>query len=196
MILGFTGTFGAGKGTVIEIIAREYGAPVFSLSDEIRAECKRLGIGLQRDNLLKVGNGMRKKRGGGYWAKKVAEKIKKKIKEREKALVCIDSIRAPEEVEELRRQFGKEFKLVAVDAPVEIRYQRVRKRARAGEHSMTFEEFKASEMREQSAKGGEASIRKTMGIADIFFDNIGNQASLQIKIGNLVPGLSNLTSPF
>ena len=53
MIFGFCGTLGSGKGTAIELLQKEYGAISFSLSDEIREECRSRGLGLERTNLSK-----------------------------------------------------------------------------------------------------------------------------------------------
>lgn len=176
-ILGFTGTFAAGKGTVIDILCEEYGAAKFSLSEEIRDECRREGLGVGRENLLMMGNGMRKKYGDGYWASRVAEHVRREYAG--EAIICVDSIRAPGEVEELRRQFGNEFRLVAVDAPVETRYGRIKARKRAGEEMLSLEQFKESEEREQSHRDGEANIKKTMELADVVIINSGTLPELK-----------------
>ena len=186
MILGFTGTFAAGKGTVIGILESDYKAKSYSLSDEVRAECKKRGLSNERKNLIFVGNDMRSRHGGGYFAKVVAEYVKEDHPDWKKRVICIDSIRAPEEVDELRKQFGDEFKLVAVDAPVEIRYERSKTRGRAKEQLLSFEEFVQSERKEQSKAQNEASIWRTMEKADIRIINDGNMPELKKKISELI----------
>jgi dephospho-CoA kinase len=181
MIFGFCGTLGSGKGTAIELLQREFKAASESLSDEIRQECKRRGLGLERPNLIEVGNEMRKKHGDGYWARKVAEKIKAQ-KEWQKKTFTVDSIRLPAEVEALSEEFGKGFILVSIDAPVELRYERIKARNRAGERALTLEQFKASEQREQSSISGEPNLAATMALADYEIVNDESRAELERKV--------------
>ena len=180
MIFGFCGTLGSGKGTAIELLQKEYGAISFSLSDEIREECRSRGLGLERTNLIVVGNDMRRKNGDGYWATRTAQKVK--AADGHKKAVTIDSIRLPAEVKALAEEFGDKFILISVDATVELRYERIKKRARAGEQLLSFEQFKASEEKEQSKAKGEPNLAATMAMADFEIVNDESRAALERKV--------------
>ena len=75
----------------------------------------------------------------------------------------IDSIRNPREVEFLRRQEG--FVLVAVDAPIEIRFARTRARGR-DESAATLEEFRAKEQLEMAGDETGQQLARCMAMAD------------------------------
>ncbi len=180
MIFGFTGTFASGKGTAIEFLAKKYGAQAYSLSDEVREECRTRGLSVERPNLVKVGNEMREMHGAGYFARKVADKIKEDAKY-PNSLFLVDSIRLPGEVEALREEFGGNFKLVAVDAPIEVRYERIKRRARAGEHLLSFAEFKKSEGIENSRTRWEQNISGAMAMADCTVVNDSTPRELEKK---------------
>ena len=181
MIFGFCGTIGSGKGTAIELLQKEFGAASFSLSDEIRHECKKRDLGLERTNLIDVGNQMRKKEGDGYWASRAATRVKM-MPGWQKRVTTIDSIRLPAEVEALVEQFGDKFVLISVDAPIELRYERIKARNRAGENKLTLEQFKASEEKEQSKVKGEPNLAATMALADFEIVNDESRAELEREV--------------
>jgi len=181
MIFGFCGTIGSGKGTAIELLQKEFGAANFSLSDEIRHECKKRDLGLERSNLITVGNEMRKKEGDGYWATRAAARVKA-MPGWQKRATTIDSIRLPAEVEALVEEFGDKFVLVSVDAPIDMRYGRIKTRNRAGESKLTFEQFKASEEKEQSKQKGEPNLAATMALADFEIVNDESRAELEREV--------------
>jgi len=169
-LIGLTGTNGAGKGEVAAVLAKK-GYASFSLSDEIREELRKNGKEPTRDNLIAQGNALRKRYGADILARRVMRKIKG-----EKAV--IDSIRTSEEVAFLRQQPG--FRLVAVDAPVELRYKRIRKRGRA-ESASTLAEFIAKENEEMAGEAGEQQLRRCFALADITIINNGTLAALRRK---------------
>jgi len=181
MIFGFCGTIGSGKGTAIELLQKEFGAAGFSLSDEIRHECKKRDLGLERTNLIAVGNEMRKKEGDGYWATRTAARVKM-MPGWQKRVTTIDSIRLPAEVEALVEEFGDKFVLISVDAPIEVRYERIKTRNRAGESKLSLEQFKASEEKEQSKQKGEPNLAATMALADFEVVNDESRAELEREV--------------
>jgi len=184
MIFGFCGTIGSGKGTAIELLQKDFGAASFSLSDEIRHECKKRDLGLERSNLIAVGNEMRKAHGDGYWADRTATRVKA-MPNWQKRSTTIDSIRLPAEVAALVEQFGDKFILISVDAPVELRYERIKKRARAGEQLLSLEQFKASEEKEQSKAKGEPNLAATMALADFEIVNDESRAELERQVRHI-----------
>ncbi len=173
-LIGLTGTNGAGKGEVAAYLVKK-GYAYFSLSDEIREELRKMRQEITRDSLIARGNSLRRRFGADILARWVAKKAKGKA--------VIDSIRNPSEAAYLRRQKG--FVLVAVDAPVELRYKRVKRRGRL-ESAATFEEFVAKEREELSGGQAEQQLSRVMAMADIRIFNDGSLASLRRKVEALL----------
>jgi dephospho-CoA kinase len=183
MILGFTGSFCSGKDTVAGYIVEKYNFIHFSLSDIIREVMKKEGIETTRENLIVFGTKLRKENGNGALAK-IAEK-----KMNEKNNYCITSIRHPDEVKELRK--NKNFILINVDAPQNIRFERMIKRNRAGDPE-TLEKFVELEKRESQNSGPGQQLTKTAQMADIVFINDTNDIKiLARKIDDLLEKLKN-----
>lgn len=169
-LIGLTGTNSAGKGEVAAYLGK-LGYAYFSLSDEIRAELKKRGMPITRDNLIAAGNELRRTFGADILARRVMKKIKGRA--------VIDSIRNLAEAAYLRRRGG--FLLIAVDAPAELRYKRARRRGRE-ESAATLEEFLAKEKEEMSGRASEQQLRRVMACADRTIINDGSRAALRRKI--------------
>jgi len=185
--IGLTGTFASGKGTIIEAVKKVYGnkAASFSTSDFVREETARKGLSLERHNLQAVANEMRAQRGFGVLAEMALERASQLPESM--TLVLVDGIRNPGEVQALRKALGESFRLWAVDAPIELRYQRIKARARAGEHRLSFEEFKASEEKEKKTSNTAAqSIPACMALADEKIENNGSLEELEKKVKALL----------
>jgi len=141
MLIGLTGPIASGTDVFGKILV-EKGFERFSLSDYLREEMKKKGIEANRKNMQDFGDEIRKEFGEGELVKRLISKNKIN---KEKNYV-IESIRNPGEVEEFRK--FRSFILVLVDAPNEIRYQRVLKRARDSDDPQTIEEFKKLEQKD------------------------------------------------
>ena len=98
----------------------ERGYAYFSLSDVIREELQKKNQQITRNNLIRMGNLMRQQFLPDILARRVALKIEGKA--------VIDSIRNPKEVEFFRNQGN--FMLLSIDAPAELRFERVKIRGR------------------------------------------------------------------
>ena len=173
-LIGLTGTNSAGKGEVASFFEKK-GYAYFSLSDLIRDELRRIGKEVTRDNLIKMGNDLREKGGHDILAKLVMKKVKDKS--------VIDSIRNPKEVEYLRAQ--KNFILLAVDAPVELRYERAKKRGRA-ESASTLEEFIKKEAEEMTDLEKGQQLHNCMKMADFLVINDGSLKDLHRRLEELL----------
>jgi len=173
-LIGLTGTNGAGKGEVAAFF-RKKGYAYFSLSDLIRDELKKKGKEVSRDNLIKMGNLLREKSGRDILARLIIKKIKGKA--------VIDSIRNPKEVEYLRRQ--KNFILLSIDAPVELRYERVKKRGRA-ESASNLQEFIEKEAEEMTNLKKSQQLQNCMRLADFKIKNNDTIESLYQKLEKLL----------
>ena len=161
MIIGLTGKNAAGKGEIAKHLQSK-GFAYFSLSDALREEATKKGISHSRDNLISLGNELRKKFGNGILAKRINEKIKESMAKGNKDFV-IDSIRNPGEIEELKKNEG--FLLVGVVTDEKIRFQRLLRRGRLGD-AATFEEFQKQEARENNDESSGQQLDRCLSMAD------------------------------
>ncbi len=173
-LIGLTGTNCAGKGEVAAYFAKK-GYTYFSLSDLIREELRKIGKEATRDNLIKMGNELREKGGHDTLARLVMKKVKDKS--------VVDSIRNPGEVEYLRNQ--KDFILLAVDAPVDLRYERAKQRGRA-ESASTLEEFIKKEAEEMTDLEKGQQLHNCMKMADFLVINDGSLKDLYRRLEELL----------
>lgn len=137
MIIGITGTDGAGKGTVVEYLVKNRGFKLYHARALFLEELERRGMPTDRAHLRLMGNEMRKQHGNDF----IASSFLKRAKESGDEQVIIDSIRALAEAETLKKGGGI---LLALDADQHIRYERILKRASSSD-SVTFAEFVAQE---------------------------------------------------
>jgi dephospho-CoA kinase len=169
-LIGLTGTNGAGKGELAAYLMNK-GYAYVSLSDEIRDELRRKGKEITRNNLIATGNALRRRHGADILARRVMKKVK--------GPTVIDSIRNVREVAFLRRRRG--FFLVAVVAPVELRYERVSKRGRP-ESASSLEEFAAKEKEEMAGGASGQQLARCLEMADVTIRNDGPLAALHRRI--------------
>lgn len=178
MIIGLCGTNGAGKTTAAKYLMQK-GFKYHSLSDILREELKKRKIPENIDNLLKLGNELRKKYGPGILAKMTLKKIQKNKEKRS----IVDSIRHQKEVKELQKR--KDFILIAIDALIELRYKRVSLRKRVGD-SVSFEKFKKQEESQLEGKNEGAQLSKCIDMADFKIVNDGSLEKLYKNIEEIL----------
>lgn len=172
-IIGITGTNASGKDTAAEFF-QQLGFKPFSLSDILREEAEKRGLAKNRDNLQNIGNELREKSGFGYLAKETLKKIK--------GNAIVTSIRHPEEVKILKQE--QNFFLIAVDAPIKLRYERAQKRAGA-QDAIDFETFRKQEEKEFKQSGAAQQIDKCMQMADYKIENNRTKEEFYQKLENL-----------
>ena len=175
MILGLTGKNASGKGEVAEFLkSKDY--EYFSLSDVLREEATKRKIEHTRDNLINLGNKLREKHGASFLAKKTLEKLKSDNS-------VIDSIRNPEEINELRK--NKNFILLAIEAPIELRFERIKLRNRLGDPT-TIEKLKEQEQRENIKTRSNQQLDVCIEMADHLIINDGTFEELHNKINDFL----------
>jgi dephospho-CoA kinase len=173
-IIGLTGTNGAGKGEAAAFFHR-HGYESYSLSDILREELVQRGLALSRDNLIKIGNELRRQYGADILARRAWQRIKNRA--------VIDSIRNPGEVTFFRQH--AQFILIAIDAPVEVRFQRILKRGRA-ESVQTLPEFKAKEAEERSTNPHHQQLQACLALADYLIINDGTLEEFYQKLARFI----------
>ena len=182
MIIGLTGKNASGKGEVANYL-KSKGFIYCSLSDVIREEATKRNLEHSRDNLIKLGNELRKNFGSNYLAKQINLKIKNNINKNPKQNFVIDSIRNPFEAKELMN--NKNFVFIGVDAPIELRFKRLLERNRLGD-AKTLEDFKKQEERENLKSDTNQQLDATFGMAKKVIINDCSLEELHKKIDKLL----------
>jgi dCMP deaminase len=178
MIIGVTGFYAAGKDTVADYLKTQ-GFIHISLSDFIRQEILKRKQKITRERLIETGNELRQKFGNGALAHKAVlafEQFKNHV---------VTSIRHPEEVNTLRQR--KDFILIFVDAPIEVRFNRYRSRSKADDKdSMTLDAFRQNEEREMHSDGSGQQLQRCKDMADIILRNDKDLTSLNAKLDKIL----------
>lgn len=186
IIIGITGTLGAGKGTIVDFLAREKGFLHFSVREFITAEIIRRGMPVNRDSMVLIANDLRKINSPSYIIDCLYEKAKSEGKNS-----VIESIRTPGEVQSLRKKGG--FYLLAIDADPKIRYQRIILRQSQTDH-ISYETFLGNEQREMSSTDPNAqNISKCMEMADFRLWNNGTIEQLNLRIEEILKEVQSKT---
>ncbi len=160
-LIAFVGMPASGKSEA-SAIARKLGIPVVNMGDSVREEAAKRGLAPTDENIGGTGTELRKEEGMDAIAKRCVMKIRA-IKAHS---VIVDGIRNINEIEYFKKEFGNDFKLIAIHTPFELRFERVRKRARSDDMS-SIEELKRRDARE---KGW--GLFEALGKADITINNI------------------------
>jgi len=163
MIIGITGTLGAGKGTIVKYLLKN-NFKHYSVRDFLTEEILKRGLEPNRDNMIFVANELRKNFGPSY----IVEKLYETAKSVDGNSV-IESIRCPGEVTALKNK--GDFVLFSVDADVETRYSRIVGRAGTTDR-VSFDEFLNQEQREMNSNNpNEQNLQKCIDMADYKIKN-------------------------
>ena len=179
IIIGITGTNGAGKGTIVEYLVEKKGFKHLSARAFLVEEIERRGLENSRDNMVMVANELRAKNGSSF----VADELFKRALESGQNCI-IESLRTPGEVESLRNKGN--FTLLAVDADPKLRYERIISRSSSTDN-ISFEKFLADEEREmESADPNKQNLKKCIEMADFVIENNGSLEDLNLKIEEIL----------
>ncbi|MEM5882858.1 MAG: AAA family ATPase [Candidatus Aenigmatarchaeota archaeon] len=181
-IVGITGTLASGKDTVKKFLENKFNCYTISLSSIIKAELeKKKNKNFSRKDLQDFGNELRKKYGTHILAMLAVEHLQK-----EKEVIIINGIRNPGEIDFLKKKFGNKFVLIGVDAPQEIRFERIKKRNYEFDPK-TWEEFLEIDKRDQGENQPEygQKTRKCLEKADFLVINDGSLEDLEKKVNEI-----------
>ncbi|MBN1454818.1 MAG: flagellar hook-basal body complex protein FliE [Methanomicrobia archaeon] len=182
-ILAFIGAPASGK-TVAATVAKDLGIPVITMGDVIRDELQRRTLPVTDENAGSIANELRANEGLDAIAKRCFPRIHDLMvrggTEAEHKLIVVDGIRGSAEVEAFKREFGQNFALVLIDAPLSLRYTRIKNRGR-GDDLLSLAEFKTREARENRWGMGEA-----MKQADYVVRNEGSLRAFKERIKALL----------
>ncbi len=176
MIIGVTGNYASGKDAVADILKKMNFFHV-SFSDILRDELKQRKQKITRDNLIAMGNELRKKHGANVLARKALLKVIDGENH------VFTSIRNPFEVKLLQQR--EDFILVDVVAPDRVRLRRILQRNRE-EDPRTLRELHDKEALECSADPKSQQLQTVAKMARIKLANDSTLEKLQEKVGRLV----------
>ena len=135
-VIGTVGLPGSGKGEAAEV-ARDRGVPVVTMGDVIRQECRDRGLDPAQHH-GEIAGALREENGPAAIAERSLPMIESALEEAETVLV--DGLRSDVELDAFRERFGEAFVLVSIEAPFEVRRERVDERDRDDTDSESLRE--------------------------------------------------------
>ncbi|WP_435155649.1 AAA family ATPase [Haladaptatus sp. DFWS20] len=182
-VIGTVGLPGSGKGEAATV-AEEVGLPVVTMGDVIREACRERGLD-PAEHHGEIAKTLREENGPDAIAQASLPQIEDALEESDTVLV--DGIRSGVEVERFESAFGDDFVLVSIEAPFEVRAERLGERGR--DH--TDEDTEGLRRRDERELG--FGLDRAMARADAVIDNTDTLDAFRRQIRALLEdGLSGL----
>jgi len=175
----FTGYAAAGKSSLAEMIAEEKDIPFFEMGDAAKnvvlEYTDETEESLNYEKLSSLANEVREEHGGEVYAERVSEVIP------DESDVVISGVRSVDEITHYEQVFDK-VKVIAIEAPFELRLERIVKRGNKDE-----EEYVRGDLEQRDNDERERGINETIENADI---RITNTQSIQNSVVSLLEELN------
>ena len=175
-VIGVVGLPGSGKSEAAAV-ADGMGIPVVTMGDVIREACRDRGLD-PASHHGEVARALRNEGGPAAIADRSVPRIEDALRAYDTVLV--DGIRSDAEVDRFRAAFGDDFTLVHVDAPFEVRAERVEAR---GRDDTAAESLRERDERELGFGMGEAIER-----ADVVIENTESLEAFHERVRSLLRG--------
>ena len=173
-VIGIVGLPGSGKSEAATV-AHDLGIPVVTMGDVIREACRERGLDPEEHH-GEVARTLREEDGPAAIADRSLPFIEDALMDAD--TVVIDGIRSDVEVDRFEAAFGDDFTLVSIEAPFDLRQDRIDVR---GRDDPDAESLEARDRRELGFGMGQA-----MAHADIVIDNTGSLAAFHDRIRTLL----------
>lgn len=176
IILGFVGPIASGKGTICEYLREKRGAEIFRFSTMLRDVLDRFYIKQSRENMQAVSSVLRQTFGDDLMAKTMANDVHASPAK----IVAVDGVRRQPDIKYLQEIPG--FYLIAVNADLKIRFERITRRGEnTDDAKKTFEEFAADHEKE-----AELQIKAVSQAANFQINNDGTVEELYGQIEEIL----------
>jgi len=178
-VIGFVGLPGSGKSEAAAV-ARERDIPVVTMGDVIRQECRDRGLDPATHH-GEIAKALREENGPDAIAQRSLPVIEDALEGSE--TVVVDGIRSDVEVERFEEAFGDDFTLVSIEAPFEMRADRLELRGRDADADDGGESLEDRDQRELDFGMGAA-----MEDADLLIENTDSLEAFHDRIHTLLTG--------
>lgn len=180
MLIGITGTNGAGKGAVVEYLVAEKGFSRYAGRTVILEEMERQHLPAKRSMMRDIANALRKEHGPAYIMERLYDMAESDTN------AVLESVRTIGEAEFLK---SKGAFILAVDADKQTRYERVKSMSH-DETPLTFEDFTLMEDREMSSsEPWDMNVFGVMQLADARIMNDGTLEELHQRVDEALKNL-------
>ena len=176
-IIAFVGMPASGKSEAARV-AKRRGIPVVVMGDAVREEAERCGLDPIDANIGGLADQLRAAEGMDAIAKRCVPAIRKLYGTAD--TVVIDGIRGLIEVDRFRCEFGDDFMLIAIVAPIDTRLKRISGRKRS-DAITSMESLKVRDEREMRW-----GISEAIASADHVIRNTGALRRFRGKVNSLL----------
>ena len=191
IVIGVSGYAASGKSEFAKYLKEKYGFKVFEFSEIIEEEAKRLklleenlSLEEKKRKLSELGKKIREIYGReDIFALKIVEKIKSENFEK----IVVSGFRNLVEVEVFKKEFGKNFYLIFIEADAKIRYER--RKIQDPNFNLTFEEFLQRDKRDEKELG----LRELKEVANFVIENNSSLEDFYKKIDLIINLFSNIS---
>lgn len=182
-VIATVGLPGSGKGEAANVAA-ELDVPVVTMGDVIRDECRARGLDPATHHGA-VAEALREENGPAAIAERSLPPIEERLDDHD--VVLVDGVRSGAEVDEFESAFGDAFTLISVEAPFEVREDRLAARGRDKECDEGGESLAERDERELGFGMSEAIDR-----ADVHVDNTASKEAFRSRVRTLMTeGVAN-----
>ncbi|MEI7594883.1 MAG: AAA family ATPase [Bacteroidota bacterium] len=179
IIIGITGTIGAGKGTIVDYLIEHKSFSHYSVREYLISIIEDKNLPVNRDSMVIVANELRAMHSPSF----IIEELYKQAVVKGNNCI-IESIRTPGEIEALRKM--ESFYLFAVDAEPQLRYNRILQRASETDN-ISFQTFVENEKREMNSQDpNKQNLSKCIEQADFVFKNDSSKENLFFNIESVI----------
>jgi len=176
-VLGTVGLAGSGKGE-LATVAHEHDIPVVTMGDVIRQACRDRGLD-PAENHGTVAKALREENGPAAIAEQSLPMVREAV-DGDAETVVVDGLRSMVEVEAFREAFGESFEIVSVEAPFDLRAERLADRGRDASDG-DLEALRDRDERELDFGMGEV-----MDAADYRIENTDTLESFRARVHELL----------
>ena len=195
IIVGITGTNGAGKGTVVERLMNKYQFKHYSVRNYLLSIMEKNGVNNNDRNAMRdTANKLRAEHSPSYIVEQLLNQAllngNNDVDEQQQMSI-IESIRVPKEAIALKEKGQGSFYLLAVDADPKVRYQRILQR-QSETDNVTYLEFLEQEDAEMvNVEDHKQNLKKCIEISDAIIYNDQTIDDLNIQIDQFVDSIQH-----